>query len=240
WIEFESWVPLWNPNFTNSYIDVYGAIGTVTGVGLGYPVTDRFTANYYFINSFDTFVNNNKSFMHGLQLDYNPPDLAFFKDININLDTLWGPDHESNNSDWHQVYNLEFSFSPLDKVVLITNSIIHSEPKGIKQPSGKIKRDNHMWGVAQYLIYDFTDRIGLAFRGEYYWDHDNMGELAGGTAGASLAEVTGTLNLRLRERVMVRPEVRYDKIISVDNGPAHIWQGHNKNVTGLIAVTYEF
>ena len=91
----------------------------------------------------------------------------------------------------------------------------------------------------QYFMYDYTDNIEFALRGEYYWDQENLQGLSGG-GGASLAEVTGTINLRLRENVMVRPEIRYDKVISVPNGSSHIWHGKNKNVTGLIAVSYQF
>ncbi|MCQ4574431.1 MAG: porin [Candidatus Brocadiales bacterium] len=238
WVGYEQPFSIWNPNFSASYISKIVPARS-TGVWLSYDVTDRFFADYYFTNTTGTFVNNNKSFSHGIKLRYSPPDLAFFKNADITLDTMWGPEHASNNSDWYQIYDLTIAFSPLDKLRLVTDSNWSYDPAGIVRPSGRVKKDNNAWGVAQYFIYDYTDNIEFVLRGEYYWDQENLQRLSGGS-GASLAEVTGTINLRLRENVLIRPEIRYDKVISVPNGPSHIWQGKNKNVTGSIAVSYQF
>ncbi|MEE9199966.1 MAG: outer membrane beta-barrel protein [Candidatus Brocadiales bacterium] len=239
WIGYEDWESIFNPNVTSSYINIGATPNTNTGVGLSYPFTDRFTLDFYFTNTFDTFVNNNKSFMYGLQFDYNPPDLAFFKNININFDTIWGPADDSNNSDWYQVYDLTVTFFPLEKLAMVTNANWNYSSASLTRPSGRMKDNNSVWGVAQYFIYDHTEWLGFALRGEYFWNQENLQDLSGGT-GASLAEITGTVNLRLREKLMVRPEIRYDKLISVPNGPSHIWNRHNNNITGIVGVSYEF
>ncbi|MEE9200890.1 MAG: outer membrane beta-barrel protein [Candidatus Brocadiales bacterium] len=245
WVGYEVWEAQWNPNFSRSYIYGWLIPFTNTGVGVSYPVFDSFTADYYFVNSSDGFVNNNKSFTHGLQLDYNPPDIAFFKDTNIHLDTLWGAEGASNNSDWTSRYDLTVSFAPLNKISLATNANVStydgSRNKGAANPNMSA------WGIAQYFVYQHSDDIGFALRGEYFWDKDNMAGISGTNLGATLGEIPATLNLKIRERMYFRPEVRYDKIISVRRrnlagpDPSHVWnRNSNNNVTGSIAATYEF
>ena len=242
WVGYEVWEAHWNPNFSRSYIYGWLIPFTNTGVGLSYPVLDSFTADYYFVNSSDGFVNNNKSFTHGLQLDYNPPDILFFKDTNIHLDTLWGAEGASNNSDWTSRYDLTVSFAPLNKISLATNANVSTLDQ-----SGAGNPDMSAWGVAQYIVYQHSDAIGFAVRGEYFWDKDNMAGISGTALGATLGEVTGTLNLKIKERLYLRPEIRYDKILSVRRrnlagpDPSHVWnRSANKNVTGSIAATYEW
>lgn len=239
WVGYEWWETIRNPNFSASYINIGATPNTNTGVGFGYPFTDRFTLDFYVTNTLDTFVNNNKSFMYGLQFDYDPPDFLFFKNANINLDTIWGPTGVSNDSDWYQIYNLTISFFPFHKLAWVTNANWNYSAAELERPSGRLKDGNSVWGVAQYLIYDHTDWLGFALRGEYFWDEENLQELSGGQ-GASLAEVTFTVNLKLRDKLMIRPEIRYDKIISMPNATSHIWHRQNKNITGLVGVSYEF
>lgn len=62
----------------------------------------------------------------------------------------------------------------------------------------------------------------------------------GGRLGAVQLEIIGTMNIMLGENILFRPEIRYDKIINVSNRPSHTWYGHNRNITGPIAVTYQF
>ncbi len=167
------------------------------------------------------------------------PDSTFLKDGWINFGAIWGPEHADNDSDWTQRYDLTVSLTPFDKLTFVTHGNWVYDPTRRTQPSGREKRDNHAWGVVQYLIYDYTDWLGVAVRGEYYWDQENVLGISGGD-GASLVEVTGTINFKVREKVMLRPEIRYDKIVSVSDGPSHIWHRQNKNITFLIGMSYEF
>lgn len=95
-----------------------------------------------------------------------------------------------------------------------------------------------VWHTILY-IYDHSDSLEFAVRGEYFWDRDNVIGVSG-TGGASLTEVTGTINYRMTDNLWFRPEVRYDKVVSVPNGTSHIFHRQNKNITGTIAVIYEF
>ncbi|MHC4275898.1 MAG: outer membrane beta-barrel protein [Planctomycetota bacterium] len=239
WLGYEIWGSIWNPNYTLSYSSSQGAFGNATGLALSYDVTDRFTSHYYLTNTTGTFVNNNKSLSHGIELNYVLPDSALLKKGWINFGALWGPEHAGNDSDWTQRYDLTVSLTPFDKLTFVTHGNWVYDPTRIVQPSGRAKNDNNAWGVVQYIIYDYTDSVEFTVRGEYYWDQDNVLGISGGD-GASLAEVTGTINIKLSEGLLLRPEIRYDKIISVPDGPSHTWHRQNKNITGLIGVSYQF
>lgn len=239
WLGYEWWETIWNPNFSGSYTDLWLYPGNGTGVGLEYNLTENLTANYYFVNTTDTFVNNNKAFSHGVDFNFNLPETGFFKKGYINAGALWGLPFANNTTDWLQTYDMTLSFSPFEKITLATTGNWNYSPRRIVQPSGRAKRGNQSWGVAQYFIYEHNDWLGLAVRGEYFWDQENFAGISGGD-GASLAEVTGTINFKVREKVMIRPEIRYDKIVSVPNGSSHIWNRQNKSISAYLAVSYEF
>lgn len=239
WLGYEWWETIWNPNYSGSYTDGWITPGNGTGISLGYNITDKLTANYYFVNTTNTFVNNNKAFSHGVDFNYILPEAGFFKKGYINTGALWGWPKARSTSDLLQVYDFTVQFSPFDKVTLATTTNWNYSPRRIVQPSGRAKKGNQSWGIAQYFIYDHNDWMGFALRGEYYWDQDNFAGISGGN-GASLTEVTGTLNLKVREKLMIRPEIRYDKVVHVPNGSSHIWHRQNKNITWIIGVSYEF
>jgi hypothetical protein len=108
------------------------------------------------------------------------------------------------------------------------------------QNSGRTVSNPTSWGIAQYFVYEHNDWIGGAIRGEYFWDQDGRAGIYG-IGGSSLAEITGTINLRIREKMFLRPEIRYDKVVSSPNITSHGWtRGESKALTGSFAVTYEF
>ena len=269
WVGYEVWESAWNANFSRSYLYGWGIPFTNTGLGLSYPVTDRFTADYFLTNTSDTFVNNNQSYTHGAQLNYAVPDFLIFKDMNLHFDGLWGPENprtstSNGESKWTERYDASIAFSPLEKWTLVTNGNYSQNASGFLQPSGRILSDGNTWGVAQYIIYQHSERIGAAVRGEYFWNEDNMaamifrppgfeGSLDGSTGSAipgSLVEVTATLNLRVKEKLLLRPEVRYDVIVDTPNGSSDAtgsggsqqWgkYGEDKNMTFSFSTVYEF
>ncbi|MFQ5957296.1 MAG: outer membrane beta-barrel protein, partial [Candidatus Brocadiales bacterium] len=248
WVGWEVWEAHWNANFSRSYIYGWGIPFTNTGVGFSYPVTDRFTADYYFVNTSDTFVNNNETFTHGVQLDYNPPDIAsFLKDMNLHLDILYGVeaggaaagDQSANRQEeeWRQRYDFTVSFSPFDKWGYVANANWSGSAE-----NGDRQKTSETFGIAQYVTYQHTDRLGFALRGEYFWDHDGWAGATGHANGASAMEITGTVNLLLREKLWIRPEIRYDAIVSA-RGDDDAWDdntSHDENITFAIATTYEW
>ena len=62
-------------------------------------------------------------------------------------------------------------------------------------------------GFSGIISQDITDSFGLAFRGEYFDDNDGARL---GVSGLRLWEVTLTANIKIRENLLIRPEIRYD------------------------------
>ncbi len=81
-----------------------------------------------------------------------------------------------------------------------------------------------LWSVGGWVGYDFTPKVGLAFRAEYLDDVDGYGIKGVGYPGAvragsaimsadangDLSSFTLTLNLRPTPNIKLQPEIRYD------------------------------
>jgi len=107
------------------------------------------------------------------------------------------------------------------------------------------------WGVSQIFQFFPQNRINFALRGEYFWDKEAARNVAiipmnstGALApiGVAIAEVTGTVNIKVRDKLVIRPEIRYDKITSADgrNASLNQFDNHDSETTFATAMTYEF
>jgi Putative beta-barrel porin-2, OmpL-like. bbp2 len=94
----------------------------------------------------------------------------------------------------------------------------------------------NLWSVGGWIWYDFTPKVGLAFRGEYLDDEDGMGiNVADGApaphgagidspdANGDLASFTLTLNYKPVPNIKIQPEIRYNTTSYTDgfNGKKH-------------------
>jgi hypothetical protein len=78
-------------------------------------------------------------------------------------------------------------------------------------------KDAQWWAIGGWLIYDFSEKVGLALRGDYLDDEDGA-RTSGGpvtapfpvNTGNQVSTGTATLNVRAWEGMLVRPEIRYD------------------------------
>jgi hypothetical protein len=87
------------------------------------------------------------------------------------------------------------------------------------------------WGFSGIVNQDITDYFGLAFRGEYFDDHEGARI---GVSALHLWEITLTANFKIRENLLVRPEVRYDE------ASEDIFNGHQGELTTAIDLAYLF
>jgi hypothetical protein len=93
------------------------------------------------------------------------------------------------------------------------------------------------WGSAVYINLDFTPKVGLSLRGEYFDDGDALKTFTGTSGGNVLA---GTLSLNYKVgNLTIIPEFRLDKasvdIFNKSNGAP---VGTSPNL--LLAATYHF
>lgn len=81
----------------------------------------------------------------------------------------------------------------------------------------------NLWSIGGWVWYDFTSKIGAAFRAEYLDDEDGMGintkfgapapfgaGIFSNDLNGNLASFTLTLNLKPAPNLKIQPEVRYD------------------------------
>jgi hypothetical protein len=86
-------------------------------------------------------------------------------------------------------------------------------------PSGDALR---AWGIALAGRYAFTDRLGLALRGEFAQDHGMLLGFDDSGVDADIWEVTMTLDYELTDNLIAKVEARYDWIDWIDpDGAPH-------------------
>ena len=81
--------------------------------------------------------------------------------------------------------------------------------------------DDDLWSIGGWVWYDFTAKVGIAFRGEYLNDNNGFGTsgLLGFPAnnGSQIYGFTTTLNWKPTPSIKIQPEVRVDRT-DVKNG----------------------
>ena len=85
--------------------------------------------------------------------------------------------------------------------------IVHND-LGI-QPDSPPGIDAFWVGIVQYLQYDLTDTLAAGVRFEWFQDRDGT-RVDPGQISGNFYELTAGLNWRPKERLIVRPELRYD------------------------------
>lgn len=185
-----------NPNYSRSLLFNYAIPFTHTGFMIGYPVSDKFSTNFYLVNGWDNTEDNNKSKSFGLSMTYLPSE---FLSITTNL--IYGPEQNNSNSNNRFLLDLIGSLK-LTKKLSINLNVDYGIEEGI-DPNGK---DTDWKGFAIITKYDFNDIFGISIRGEYFKDTDGV------RTGISqeAKEFTITPEFRLSSGLIIRPEYRHD------------------------------
>ncbi|MBI5787508.1 MAG: porin [Candidatus Schekmanbacteria bacterium] len=199
WIGAEVWESVWNCNWSRSLLYQNAIPFTHTGLSLGYKFNDNFSANLYGVNGWDTFQDNNNSKTYGVRLAADSKKASFY------INTIHGNenDEEFQNRTRH-LFDFILDLRPVDKLRVNINFDTGSEAK-----------TNHWQGLATVVAYDFTDYFGLALRGEYLREAASAGanmKRTGVTtqSAVELYETTLTANIKLGEKIFLRPEFRRD------------------------------
>jgi hypothetical protein len=130
---------------------------------------------------------------------------------------IWGAENTGQDGNQTGVVNGTVRFDATERLALYVNG----------DYAWLQESDQAAWGIAAAGRFGITDRTGIALRGEYVTDIDQFlgfgGELnSTGTAfsrisGVNIWSVTATLDHLLTDNLMVRGEVRYDRM-DKDNG----------------------
>ncbi len=222
-----------NPNFSQGYQWFFTGNGPSAGVQLGYTFTDWLDVkarvqNGMYAGAIDG--NNAKTLVGSIGLK---PDsktwvnlIGFGGEENPNLFVAGGSVLAGRDFGDKLHTGFEFDYFNFD-------------------PSEGQSSD--LWSVGGWIWYDFTSKVGIAFRGEYLGDPDGGG-LKGITlpgrpnsaimsmdADGDLSSLTLTLNFRPFPGIKIQPEVRFDHT-AYSGG----FDGHQDRVIVGAGVTYLF
>ena len=235
WIGAELWESVDNPNFSRSLLYQNCIPFTNTGLAVSYPLLDKLTVTGYLVNGWDTFVDNNDGKTLGYQFNW-----AVAENTSFIVNGSHGAEQDDDLSpgadgNWRHFWDLILALKPLDKTSINLNFDFGTEEgaEGIgggfyASPTG---RNGTWWGFSGIISQDITDSFGLALRGEYFDDNDGARV---GVMGLQVSEVTLTANIKIRENLLVRPEIRYD------DADQEIFAGQDNEITTAIDFAYMF
>lgn len=229
-----------NPNWSIGNQFMFVENTTQTGLQLAYKWNDKWDTEFCVINGWDqvTDVNASKSFMGRIGWTIDDKE-------NLGLLGYGGPEQSGDNHDWREGVELVFNRKFNDKL----NSWVqldygHEHDAALADGSATATANADWYAGGLWLTYDFTDKVELAFRGDYLRDKDGVRtpNTAGGpittpvtftVAPKELYSATLTLNVKPVANLQIRPELRYDRA-SADTA----FNGRKDQVTAGIGVAY--
>lgn len=202
WIGYELIESVDNPNYSRSLLFNHTIPFTHSGISASYPFADNVAVTGFLVNGWDNFVDDNTAKTFGYQVAVDVAENLF-----VALNASHGAEQPGNSHDVRHLWDLVVTYSPMDKVTL-----------GLNYDHGTEENVGNWHGCAIIGQYFFTDAVDVALRGEWLKD---SGSRAGGlgtiyTGPVELYEVTATINIKVAENLLLRPEVRYDWVAGSD------------------------
>ncbi|MBO9729014.1 MAG: porin [Chitinophaga sp.] len=218
-----------NRNYSMSYMFSYGPFFN-TGVKADIAITSSLSAMVGVFNPTDlkSVSQNNHKYI-GAQLGFAPAETP----IKLYLNYLEGKDTSGIQN--HQV-DLVATYQ-INKVFGLGYNATYSTYSDTRVP--KSTRDNaKWWGNALYVNLDFTDKVGLTLRGEYFSDKDGLKVFGAVPDGGNVVAGTLTLNYKVGN-LTIMPEFRLDKA-SADIFSKSDGKPYDMTSNVLLAATYHF
>ncbi|MGQ3686315.1 MAG: outer membrane beta-barrel protein [Candidatus Loosdrechtia sp.] len=240
WIGSELIETVDNPNYSRGLLFTNAIPYTHTGIAISYPLLDTLTTSAFFVNSWDgQDQDNNSAKSFGYQFHW-----AFGQNTDVVFNGIHGAEREDSSKDLRHLWDIVVAHRVMEGTKLILNGIFGTEAGG-----GATGGVGKWWGFSGILSQDITDAFGLALRGEYFDDGD--GAMTGVATGAGIEDSLGALvgtrekglrvwgatltaNIKIRENLLVRPEVRYDE---ANQGA---FRGHRSDLSTAMSFAYLF
>ncbi len=263
WMGYELTENISNPNYSHGMAN--NQFMPFTNFGLSADVSeflpgDKWGLSLYYVNGWDSFIDNNKSKTYGSYLTY-APNHDFF----ISLATIYGKEGmgfrrgvkpeegetagviDDSNGNTTALYDIVINYElpQVEKLSLgfewlhgyVENGVGHSAlGDGITTGMSTL----NFWAAVGYAMWDFTDAQQGALRYEYVDDTEGL------WFGYSMWSLTYTQNIMISNHIMIRPEIRYNKFnVSDDEEIAFIDNGDpDSNITDdsetIIGVGFEY
>lgn len=203
-----------NMNYSRGLLFNFAIPLTHTGLMIGYPFSDKVSANFYVLNGWDNFdKNDGGSKTLGLNVNITPADQ--FSAV-VNFLNGRETDLQTNIRSNRFLSDTVITVKPVKNLTFVVNP-----DYGVQSKSAPDESNAKWYGVAGYVKYDFSDLLSATLRAEYFRDSDGSrviplavrdDGLAILPPGTSLAakEITFTPEIRVAKNLIVRPEYRHD------------------------------
>ena len=187
-----------NMNYSRGLLFNFAIPFTHTGLMIGYPLSDKVSANFYVVNGWDNFNDEGSSKTLGLGVNVAPADQF---SVVVNLMNGREKDLQTGIESNRFLSDTIITVKPVKNVTFVLNTD-YSVQSGSAPDGGDAK----WYGIAGYVKYDFSDIFSTAVRAEYFKDPDGARTLTAQTA----KEITLTPEFRVAKNLLVRPEYRHD------------------------------
>ena len=187
-----------NMNYSRGLLFNFAIPFTHTGLMVGYPFSDKVSANFYVVNGWDNFDDEGNSKTLGLSVSAAPIEQV---SAIVNLMNGREVDLQTGVNSNRSLIDLVATVKPVKNLTLVVNG-----DYGIQSNSAPDGGDAKWYGIAGYAKYDFSDLFSAAVRAEYFKDSDGARTLTVQTA----KEITVTPEFRVAKNLIIRPEYRHD------------------------------
>lgn len=260
WIGYELVENIGNPNYSHGV--VYNNAIPFTHMGINFDVSeflpsDKLGLTLYYVNGWDSFIDNNEAKSFGAYLTYTPNDDFFISLAGIIGAEGWNKRTGAantnnyvsrNNGGNTMMYDIvaTYSLPQVEKLSLgfnwdhgyVEDFVGHETAGALNNAGGIVSATSgaHWWAAVGYAMWDFTDTQQGAFRYEYFDDTDGAKAF-----GYSMWTLTYTQNMKIRENLMIRPEIRFNKFNRpTDEMATYGDKGHRSNNETIAGVGVEY
>jgi predicted porin len=189
-----------NFNTSRSFLFGFAIPFTHTGLLLNYPVTPLIDLTVGVVNGWDNVDDNNNAKTFIGRVGFN-----IAENLTAAVAGIYGAEQDDRDGPKRWVIDVVSTFKPLPELTLVLNYDYGHEDEVIAIDTRLV--DAAWQGIALIAHYAFTEKFGLAIRGEYFDDKDGART---GTA-QDLWEVTVTAGYKWVKNFETRLEYRHDQ-----------------------------
>jgi Putative beta-barrel porin-2, OmpL-like. bbp2 len=208
-----------NWNYSRGILFSYAIPFFHFGVRAHYAFNGKVSATGFLLNGWNNVIDNNSGKTYGLSVALNPsskvsiattylagpeePTGTFGSDANGNLINV--------NNDWRQTWDVVAAVNPTSKLSFLFNFDYGRGDRVVTDSEAippTLSNPVYWTGLASYLKYAFNDNNYVAFRHEYYYDHD--GFTTGTPMHTHFNTFTATYQHTLASYLLTRFEYRRD------------------------------
>jgi len=167
---------------TTSEVFQFGRPQRMTGFQMSYPFTPALDMSVWVVNRWESetthagFDDNNRDKSFGGRIGFTP--LPGQELLNVGIGGFWGPERDDVNGPKRWVLDLDFTWTPLPRLLFAAELIYGGEDtlpirrRGIPFAAPAAAKGVHWWGSYLLVHYDLYPWLGLSVRYGIFDDID--------------------------------------------------------------------